>query len=185
MKKIYLVLITIFTLQAIDLNAQIRLPKLISDGMILQRNEELKIWGWAAANEKVTVLFKAKEYNATADNLGKWFLKLPKQVAGGPYKMEFKASNSITISNVLFGDVWVCSGQSNMELPMDRVKGKYEAVIKNATNSSIRQFLVPDKYDFKSELADFDSGSWISCTPENVLNFSAVAYFCKKHFREI
>jgi sialate O-acetylesterase len=152
--------------------------------VVLQRNEELKIWGWAAANEKVKLIFKAKEYFTTADNLGKWIIKLPKQAAGGPYQLEFKASNVITVSDVLFGDVWVCSGQSNMELPMERVKGKYEAVIKNATNSSIRQFLVPDKYDFKSELEDFDSGSWVSCSPENVLNFSAVAYFFAKSISE-
>lgn len=184
MKHTLLLLIAFFTLQTINLKAQIRLPKLISDGMVLQCNEELKIWGWAAPNENVKLKFKAKEYAATADKSGKWLIKLPKQAAGGPYQMVFKASNLITISDILFGDVWICSGQSNMELPMDRVKGKYEAVIKNATNSSIRQFLVPDKYDFKSELDDFDSGSWVSCTPENVLNFSAVAYFFAKNISE-
>lgn len=184
MKNAFLVLITFITLQTIDLKAQIRLPKLISDGVVLQRNEELKLWGWAAANEKVKLAFKDKDYVTTADISGKWLILLPKQVAGGPYKLEFKASNEITVSDVLFGDVWICSGQSNMELPMERVKGKYEQVIKNATNSSIRQFLVPDKYNFKTELDDFDSGSWVSCSPENVLNFSAVAYFFAKSISE-
>lgn len=180
MKKLLLILLAFVFLQTNVINAQIKLPKLISNGVVLQRNEELKIWGWAAANEKVVLKFNLKVYSTTADATGNWVIVLPKQKAGGPYQMVFEASNLVTISDVLFGDVWVCSGQSNMELPMERIKEKYSEEIKNATNSKIRQFLVADKYNFKKEETDFDSGSWISCSPKNVLDFSAVAYFFAK-----
>lgn len=181
MKKLLLVL---FTFQLSMVSAQIKLPKLISNGMVLQRNEELKIWGWAAPDENVQLKFNSKVYDAKADGLGNWMIMLPKQKAGGPFVMEFNASNSITVSNIMFGDVWVCSGQSNMELPMERVKEKYGEAIETATNSNIRQFLVADKYNFKKEETDFDSGSWVSCSPENVMNFSAVAYFFAKAIYE-
>lgn len=160
--------------------AQIRLPKLISDGVILQRNEKVKLWGWAAPNESINLVFKAKKYATKADAKGNWAILLPVQKAGGPYEMVFKASNEIRVKDILFGDVWVCSGQSNMELPMERLKEKYAAVIKNAENKRIRQFLVPDKYAFNAEQVDLDSGNWVAANPETVLQFSGVAYFFAK-----
>ncbi|PKB16401.1 sialate O-acetylesterase [Flavobacterium sp. 5] len=175
--KYLLLVFSVFLVFQANMRAQIKLPRLISNGVVLQRNEELKIWGWAAANENVQLKFNSKVYFAKADNTGNWVIILPKQKAGGPYEMVFEASNSVTVSDVLFGDVWVCSGQSNMELPMERLKEKYGEEIKNATNSKIRQFLVADKYNLKKEETDFDSGSWVSCSPKNVLDFSAVAYF--------
>jgi len=164
--------------------AQIKLPKLISDGVILQRNEKVKIWGWASANEKISLLFNTKTYTTEADEDGNWHIMLPAQKAGGPFTMFFKGTNEVKVQDVLFGDVWVCSGQSNMELPMERIKEKYGDIIKNSENSNIRQFLVPDKYNFKQEETDFDSGNWVSATPENVLSFSAVAYFFAKDIYE-
>jgi sialate O-acetylesterase len=160
------------------------LPRLISDGVILQRNTEIKIWGWASPNEKVVLAFKEKTYKTQADPYGNWKIMLPAQNAGGPYEMTFEASNEIKIQDVLFGDVWICSGQSNMELPMERVKEKYGEVIKKSKNSNIRQFLVADRYDFKKEQDDLESGNWIAANPESVLNFSAVAYFFAKEIYE-
>lgn len=180
MKNSLIILLTLFSFQINTVAAQIKLPKLISNGMVLQRNEELKIWGWASANESITLKLNSKTYNTKADKYGNWSLLLPKQKVGGPYQMVLEGSNTITISDIMFGDVWVCSGQSNMELPMERLKEKYTEEIKNATNSKIRQFLVADKYNFKKEETDFDSGSWVNCSPENVMNFSAVAYFFAK-----
>jgi sialate O-acetylesterase len=98
--------------------------------------------------------------------------------------MTFKGKNEITIKNILFGDVWVCSGQSNMELTMERVKEKYRTVLASSENKNIRQFLVADKYDFKTTHADLDAGSWKSADPKNVLEFSAVAYFFAKKIYE-
>lgn len=180
--KIIITLVSFVSFNSII--AQIKLPKLISDGVILQRNEKVKIWGWASANEKISLLFNTKTYTTEADEDGNWHIMLPAQKAGGPFTMFFKGTNEVKVQDVLFGDVWVCSGQSNMELPMERIKEKYGDIIKNSENSNIRQFLVPDKYNFKQEETDFDSGNWVSATPENVLSFSAVAYFFAKDIYE-
>ena len=158
-----------FFIQLNGVFSQIKLPKLISDGVVLQRNEKVKIWGWASPNEKITLNFKSKNYLTEADKEGNWAILLPAQKAGGPYEMVLKASNEIKVKDILFGDVWICSGQSNMELPMERVKEKYGEIIKNSKNDNIRQFLVPDKYDFKQPQTDLDSGNWLSVNPENVL----------------
>jgi len=184
MNKFKTVLLVLFFFQSVNLICQIRLPRLISDGVILQRNTEIKIWGWASPNEKVVLAFKEKTYKTQADQYGNWKIMLPAQNAGGPYEMTFEASNEIKLQDVLFGDVWICSGQSNMELPMERVKEKYGEVIKNSKNSNIRQFLVADRYDFKKEQDDLESGNWIAANPESVLNFSAIAYFFAKEIYE-
>ena len=157
--------------------SQLKLPKLISNGMILQRDTKTKLWGWAAPNEKITTTFNGNSYHITADKMGKWMLQLPPQPAGGPYDITFTGSNSITVKNVLFGDVWICSGQSNMELTMDRVKEKYPDVVDSANNTNIRQFEVPDQYNFNHPNEDVAYGQWIPATKENILRFSAVAYF--------
>ncbi|AKD05471.1 9-O-acetylesterase [Pontibacter korlensis] len=157
-----------------------KLPRLISDGMVLQRDAEAKVWGWASPGEKVSLTFQKKKYNATAGKDGKWHITLPPQKAGGPYQMAFKASNEVVVKDILFGDVWVCSGQSNMELTMERVQDKYADIIAQTNNPNIRHFEVPDKYNFKKPNADVESGSWQPATPENILKFSAVAYFFAK-----
>ena len=158
-------------------NCQIRLPRLISDGMVLQRDTNTKIWGWAAPGEKVTLTFKRKVYSATADANGRWEILLSPQSAGGPYEMTLSASNKISLKDILFGDVWVSSGQSNMELTLERLSDKYPDIIAKANNPKIRQFEVPDRYDFNTQKEDVESGRWMSVTPENILKFSAVAYF--------
>ncbi|WP_094546029.1 sialate O-acetylesterase [Petroclostridium xylanilyticum] len=160
--------------------AQIRLPRLISDGMVLQRDARVKIWGWAGAGEKVTIHFIDREYSTTTDADGKWMVMLPALEAGGPYKMEIKGSNTITLNNILIGDVWVCSGQSNMELPMARVSDLYAEEIAHCDNPAIRQFIVPDRYDFKVPQQDLQEGSWESANPESILKFTAVGYFFAK-----
>ena len=165
-------------------SGQIRLPKLISDGMVLQRDVKIKIWGWAAKDEKVSVHFINSNYNTTADDKGNWSILLPKLKAGGPFEMHVDASNSITIHDIMIGDVWVCSGQSNMELPMRRVSWNYPGEIEHSENRYIRQFLVPDKYNFNNPQKDFISGNWLSANPENTPEFSAVAYFFGKYLYE-
>jgi len=157
--------------------AQIKLPRLISDGMVLQRDTEIKLWGWASPNEKIQIDFNNKKYTATTSKKGEWTVIVPSQKAGGPYQMTLSASNKIVLKDILFGDVWILSGQSNMELPMLRVKDKYTDEIARANNPNIRHFLVPDKYDFEKESTDVDAGEWKTATPENVLEFSAVGYF--------
>nr|WP_288835745.1 sialate O-acetylesterase [uncultured Flavobacterium sp.] len=184
MNKLKNALIVLLFIPSNMILSQIKLPKLISDGIVLQRNEKVKIWGWASSKEKIKLEFKSKVYFTEADQEGNWNIILPAEKAGGPYQMALKASNEIVIKDILFGDVWICSGQSNMELPMERLKENYGEVIKNAKNANIRHFLVPDKYNFQKEQADLDSGNWISASPETVLNFSGVAYFFAKNIYE-
>ncbi len=169
-----------FVFYPIVLFSQVRLPHLISDGMVLQRDTKVKIWGWAAANEKVSVHFIDSTYQTTANDYGEWQIILPALKAGGPFKMQISASNEIIINDILVGDIWVCSGQSNMELPMRRVKLLYENEIAESENKNIRYFAVPQRYNFKEPQNDLPFGIWKPANPENVLTFSAVAYFFAK-----
>jgi len=184
MNKLKIISVLLLCFHSIDSITQIRLPRLISDGLVLQRNEKVKIWGWASPKEKINLLFKEKSYTAETDQQGNWFIMLPAQKEGGPYQMVFNATNKIIIHDILFGDVWICSGQSNMELPMERLKEKYGAIINKAKNPNIRQFLVPDKYDFKKEQTDLDSGNWVAADPKTVMEFSGVGYFFAKNIYE-
>ncbi len=174
-----LIFILLFFL-SVSTFSQVRLPRLISDGMVLQRDAKVKIWGWSAKNEKISIHFIDSTYNTTANSDGEWNLILARIKAGGPYQMQINASNVIIINDIMIGDVWVCSGQSNMELPMKRVSPIYQSEIANSENKYIRQFFVPQVYDFNESRKDLHYGSWIAVDPQNILNFSAVAYFFGK-----
>ena len=176
--KLAIIFIIVFSLASFG---KVKLPKLISDGMILQRNTDVNIWGWADANENISVSFVGSTYNTIADNKGNWKVVLADLKPGGPYQMQI---NSITINNILVGDVWVCSGQSNMELQMRRVSWNYPDEIEHSENKYIRQFLVPDKYNFDEPQNDLSSGTWKSASPENTPDFSATAYFFAKFLYE-
>ena len=164
--------------------AQVKLPRLISDSMILQRDIKVHIWGWASADEKIRIDFHDKTYTTTTGKEGKWMITLSPMEAGGPYDMHLTASNNITIKNILIGDIWVCSGQSNMELPIERLKDKYPDVIAAANNPNIRQFNVSTRYEFKSPREDLLSGSWETATPVSALHFTAIGYFFAKTLYE-
>ena len=166
---------------------QVKLPKLINDGMVLQRSAKVKIWGWASGNENVSVNFLGSTYQTKADENGNWDIELSDLKAGGPYKMVINASNSITINDIMVGDVWICSGQSNMEHSLGSFDWVYKKEIENSANNYIRQFYVPQKYNFDEPQKDLQAGrwppgqaSWKSANPENVFYFSAVAYFFGK-----
>jgi len=163
------------------IDAKIKLPALVSDGMVLQRNQKLNLWGKADVGEKVEVNFLNKKYTTTADATGNWKITLPQQKAGGPYIMTI---NEITLKDILIGDVWLASGQSNMELPMRRLTPLYADEIKNANNQNIRFFTVPQKYNFKSPQTELDGGKWEATNPQTILNFSGVAYFFAKELSQ-
>lgn len=163
------------------IDAKITLPTLVSDGMVLQRNQKLNVWGKADAGEKVEVKFLNKNYKTIADQTGNWKITLPEQKAGGPYTMTI---NEITLKDILIGDVWLASGQSNMELPMRRLTPLYADEIKNANNQNIRFFTVPQKYNFKSPQTELDGGKWEATNPQTILNFSGVAYFFAKELSQ-
>jgi len=178
-----LIYIFLFFLSASTVS-QVRLPRLISDGMVLQRDAKVRIWGWAAANERVSLHFIDSSYTTTSDSIGNWSVTLLGMQPGGPYTMEIKSGNIITVNNILIGDVWLCSGQSNMELPMKRVRPIYENEIANSESVFIRQFHVPQTYNFTAPQKDLPGGSWKSANPVTVLDFSAAAYFFEKALYE-
>ncbi len=148
--------------------------------MVLQRDVPVTVWGRAAIGEKVTVKFNGTSYPAVADDHARWQVILPKTRAGGPYTIDFEASNQIHIENVLFGDVWFCSGQSNMVLNMERVKEKYPEEITLANYPQIRNFFVPTASDATQIHEDLPPGKWQEANPKNVLEFGAATYFFAK-----
>ena len=176
-------------------DAKVKLPALISDGMVLQREQPIKVWGTADAGENVQVKFlknatptgvkggKLKvAYTVTADANGRWTLTLPAMKPGGPYILQV---NDIELKDILVGDVWLCSGQSNMELPVSRVTDMFRDEIAAYENTNIRQLKVPNIFNFHAPQADLPYYvAWKPLTQENVMNFSALAYFFAKAMYE-
>lgn len=160
--------------------AEVKLPRLVSKGMVLQRDAPIKIWGWADENEKISIRFLDKTYETSANENGDWKVVIPEQKAGGPHTMKIQGKNTINLENILIGEVWVCSGQSNMELPISRVAVNYPGLIDNSNNSLIRHFAVNTTYTFKEKAKDFLTGEWLESNPHNVKSFSAVGYFFAK-----
>jgi sialate O-acetylesterase len=178
--KIYttLILLTaLFLSVTVSTQATVKLPRLIGNGMVLQRDIPLQLWGWASPNESIVIKYMDKSYQTKADKNGDWKIALPAQNAGGPYTMQI---NDIQINDVLIGDVWLCSGQSNMELPIRRVMDLYADEVKQIDNPHIRQFRVQLHYNFNKEETDVQGGEWKSATQANILDFSATAYFFAK-----
>lgn len=169
---------------AMSVQAQIKLPAIISDNMILQQNSKVALWGWAAPNETITIAvsWNKKKTNVAADATGKWVTYIATEKAGGPYNITFKASNTIEVINVLLGEVWLASGQSNMEFFIGKTSSSsytgvinYDAVIRDAEHADIRTIDVPNKTADEPQ-ADF-KGTWKLCSAKTIDTFSAVAYF--------
>lgn len=176
--------ISLLLLCVYSTKANVRLPRLVSNGMVLQRNTKVHVWGWASPGERVTVNFKNQTYTCTTAADSTWQVNLKPAEAGGPYQMAIQGSNQLTLKNIMVGEVWVCSGQSNMELPMDRVKERYPEVVASASESDIRQFAVPTLYDFKRPHTDVQAGVWEQANPQSVLHFIATGYFFAKSLYE-
>lgn len=178
MKKKGIALLLIGLLAPLMLFAQgvgkVRLPKLISDCMVLQRDVDLKLWGWADAGTKVTVRFNGNYFETETDANGEWQVVLPPQKAGGPYLLEV---NEMVIRDVLVGDVWLCSGQSNQETPIHRLTEMFPE-INVSNNHMIRHYKVPTQ-DSKEYLQEEIAGNaqWHSGVASEVMNWTALAYF--------
>ncbi|HZN07287.1 MAG TPA: sialate O-acetylesterase, partial [Pyrinomonadaceae bacterium] len=156
--------------------AEVRLPAIISDNMVLQRGMKVRIWGTANAGEHVTVTFNKKSVNAVANAQGRWEVWLGplKAVGGASSELIVKGDNVLTIKNVLVGEVWICSGQSNMEWPLSNTDNAADVLAK-ANYNEIRLFTVEKKIS-TSPLDDV-RGRWVVTTPEEAGQFSAVGYF--------
>jgi sialate O-acetylesterase len=164
--------------------AEIKLPRLVRDSMILQRDTKINIWGRAANGEKVNIKFNGKNYKATTGKDGKWMIVLPSMKAGGPYTMDITGSNKITLKEILVGDVWICSGQSNMVHQMNIHDVTYANDIANANYPQIRHFWIPTLTSLEGPKDDLPTGYWKAANPNDVRQFSAVAYFFAKFIYE-
>lgn len=155
--------------------AQVKLPRIFGDNMVLQREKPIAIWGWADAKAKIKVQFNNQQKTAVADKSGKWSVSLDPEKAGGPYALTVTGKNTVTINNILVGEVWICSGQSNMEWPL-RATDHAEAEIAQANYPNIRHIKIPNVVA-STPKEDLQSGEWKICTPETAADFTAVGYY--------
>ena len=184
MKKYFLKLVLLFFIGGMISNlasAEIKLPAIFCNNMVMQQQTNAMVWGKANPNAvvKVTTSWNKKSYNTKSSENGSWKLKVSTPIAGGPYEMAISDGTPVTLKNVLIGEVWVCSGQSNMEMPLkgfmnQPILGSLET-INNSSNPNIRMFTVTKK----TSILPLDSlgGKWDLCEPEFVGDFSATAYY--------
>ena len=176
-----LVILFLFIAQ-FSIAQELKVPAIFSDNMVLQQKYSAPVWGWDKPGQAVQVTgsWNNRTNSAVTDKSGKWMLKLSTPAAGGPYTLTIKGEKTVTFQNVMIGEVWVCSGQSNMEMPITGWPNtpvfKSESTIKEASNyPNIRLFNLQKKI---SESPEADcKGQWVTSSPENVATFSATGYF--------
>ncbi len=168
-------------LAAVSARADVRLPSVLGDHMVLQQGTSTPIWGWADPGERVTVTLGTCKATATACEKGKWKVELGPMEPGGPHQVIVQGENTITLNDVLVGEVWVCSGQSNMQWTVSN-SNNAEQEIAAAKYPKMRLFTVARKTADAPQ--DDCEGSWTACTPETVPGFSAVAYFFGRKLHE-
>lgn len=159
---------------ATSARAEIGVPSIFGENMVLQQKQENKVWGWGEAGESVTVTLAGQSAQTVVDAEGKWELKLKPMAAGGPHRLSIAGKNKLSFDNVMIGEVWICSGQSNMAWPVTRSNDP-QLEIKTANYPNIRLISVP-QVSAESPQRDFN-GEWKVCTPQTVADFSAVGYF--------
>jgi sialate O-acetylesterase len=165
---------------------------LIGDGMVIQQGAAVPVWGHAEPRRTVTVDFRGKTYTAAAGESGKWTVLLDPCEPGGPYRMEISAgpvpgepeNAAVIVRDIYSGDVWLCSGQSNMELPMSRLRDNYPEEWEKPVNPLIRQFQVPITWDFSGPREEISGGLWTAASPESLVNFSGTAWFFAQRWYE-
>jgi len=166
---------------AVGAFAQVRLPAFFQDHMVVQRNAPVHVWGYAAPNEAVMVTFRGASARTAANDIGRWSVYLPEGSAGGPFDMQVQGTNQIVLHDVLVGDVWIASGQSNMEFPMakgmNRGVNNEEQEIAAANYPRIRLLDIQPRSADSPQEDEVIRHAWSVCTPASVASFSAVGYF--------
>ena len=162
--------------------AQVSIASIFSDNMVLQRNVNIPVWGSAKANEKVEITFHNQKKTAKADKAGKWNIQLDKESAGGPYVLIVKGKNTIEIKNVLVGEVWILSGQSNMEWTVGQSDNASSEIAK-ANYPNIRHIKVPKEINLKPNQT-LNNVKWSVCSPKTVSDFSGIGYFYAKQLQD-
>lgn len=178
--KVLVLCIMIILFNSFPAGATVRLPQLLSNHMVLQRDMAFKIWGWASPGEKVSIVFNGKKVNVVTGPDSKWLVSFPAISAGGPFTMHIQGENEIILNDILIGDVWFCSGQSNMVLPMERLKEKYPDEVANDHFPEIRNFFVPTLTDVTNIHDDLPPGKWIPAVGSDILQFGGLTYFFAK-----
>ena len=167
--------------------AWVKVSPLISNGMIIQQGTAIPMWGESLPGAPVSVLFLGKKYHTQADTEGRWRFFMESACSGGPFTMEIAAGENekvLFIEDIYIGDVWLCAGQSNMELPMQRLKDNFPEEWEGPVNPLIRQFKVPQEWEFSGPRQDLCGGSWIAASPETLSDFSGTAWFFAKAIYE-
>lgn len=192
MKKLFLALIALFWLSIFESNAKIKLPSIISSNMVLQRNASVKIWGWAKVGEKITIetSWTTKKAKVITNANGRWEINVLTTLSKESQTIHLSSSESnIKLDNILFGEVWVCSGQSNMRQPLKGYTGQpvFEGnkAIANANNAKIRLFSIVEKGSPTPLDSLQNYKAWKTSSPEYAKDFSAIAYFYGKQLQEI
>src|ERR1035437_2752612 len=173
----------------VNIEAKIKLPAVFSDNMVLQQQSEVPIWGESSPNKtvKITTTWNNKVYETVSGINGKWKTNVSTPVYGGPYTIEINDGNNLKLENVMIGEVWLCSGQSNMEMPLagwGRIMN-YEKEIADANYPDIRLLRVEKSVAFKpaNELVVRNKG-WVTCSPKTISEFSSVAYFFGRNLNQ-
>jgi len=171
------------------IKAEVKLPAIFTDNMVLQQQSEVAIWGWAKSGSNIQIIpsWDKKKYTTKADASGKWKTKITTPAAGGPYEITFSDGAVKKLNNVLIGEVWLCSGQSNMEMPMKGFRGQPVAgsneVILRSKNKNIRLFTVQRASNIEPQ--EDCKGQWQEASPETVAEFSATSYYFGRLLNEI
>ena len=186
-KKLFIVLLAIICVSSAT-NAEVRLPQLFHSGMVMQRGKPIPVWGWADKGELVTITFQKKSYTTIADDQGRWRIDLPVMKAGGPYTLEVRGEREEVreITDVLIGDVWLLSGQSNIDVVIQRVYPQYVQEIDSYENPQVRLFRVRNETSIHGVKDDIlpTSINWLPLKKKNAWSFSAVGYFLGKRMFE-
>ena len=176
-------LLTLTLLCTISAGAAIRMPQLFQSGMVMQRGKPIPVWGWADKGEQVAITFNKKQYTTTADDNGRWRIDLPKMKAGGPYELRI---NNLELRDILIGDVWLLSGQSNIDVTIERVYPQYTDEIDHFESNKIRMFRVQNQTDTHGVRDDIapTAINWKPVNKQNAWLFSAIGYFLGKRMLE-
>lgn len=181
MKKIHFI-IALFLFFVKGSQAQVTVATIFSDNMVLQQNAKIPVWGLAKKNEAITVKFHNQTKKTVTDKNGKWSVYLDNEKAGGPFVLLIKGQNKIEIKNILVGEVWLCSGQSNMEFTVAQ-SNNADAEIANANFPLIRHIKIPKEINSEGQ-SNFTKSNWEVCSPETVANFTAVGYFFAREINQ-
>lgn len=169
-------ILSLCLLVSLSATAQLKLARLFTDHAVLQRRKPIPVWGWATKGDNITVLLNGQTVRAKAVADGRWQVSLPAIEAGGPYTLTVKgARNTLTVNDILIGEVWLCSGQSNMDMTV-AASANAAVELKAANYPEIRQFKVPNEIALQPQ-TDLNGGDWQVCSPQTVGVFSGVAYF--------